>query len=361
MAVWITSVAFVAVLAAPVDLRRSDELMSQYKYAEARLSLAKARATKGVDRESLLRILQMQGIAAGQLRLTASAVTSFRELLVLDPTHKLDDDYAPRVMTPFFEAGQLVTAEGALEFIESQVEMRSDSATLGVEVGKDPLNMARAVVFHVKKASGWEVVRKNLKSKRASLNVNSTEVSWWAELLGDNEAQLALVGSETSPRAVTSIQSTPDVPLAQSLPPVGPHDELSPPLNADAYPESDLPTRLEKKSPRASGTALRTASYFVLGTALVTAGIGVGFGVKSSNSFTELKNVQRDENGTITSLTERQAQSVATAAARDGMVANVCFVGAGALAVGGALMWWFGAPVAVVPSPNGVFVSGRLP
>ena len=339
MSGWLLA-TFAAVSAAvPADLQRGEDLMAQYKYAEARTALARARTAKGLDRTSLLRLLELQGLAAAQLRQAAPATAAFRELLVLDPGHKLGGDYAPRVMTPFFEAGQAVTEQGALEFRALSAETSGRSVTsLSVEVGKDPLKLARSVVFHVRDAAAWKASPVPLSAGKAQLAVSGSEVSWWAELLGDNDAQLVLVGSESNPQ----LASPPPV-LAPPEPKLVP----PPPPMVTAAPTASAP--------------VRTASYVVLGGAALAAGAGAVFGVKSSGEFSTISKAQRDASGVITGLTERQAATAGLDAARDGTIANACFIGAGALAVGAVLMWLLGAPVAVVPSPGGVVVSGRFP
>jgi hypothetical protein len=160
--------------------------------------------------------------------------------------------------------------------------------------------------------------------------------------MGENEAQLALVGSQATPQ-----MTAPPPPAAVVLAP-------PPPPPAVLMPASEV-------AATTSGGSVRTASYFVVGGAAVAAGVGAAFGVLSSAGFSKLQQAQRDEAGVISGLTERQANTIAADAARDGTIANACFIGAGALAVGGALMFFLGAPVSVAPTPGGVVVSGRLP
>lgn len=339
MSVWLLSATLAAVTAAaPGDLTRAEELMTQYKYAEARVALTKARAAKGLDRKSLLRILELQGLAAGQLRQAAPATAAFRELLVLDPARKLDGDFAPRVTTPFMEAGQAVSELGALEFRPGRVDANAGKVTaLTVELGRDPLKMARSVVFHVRSGATWKATPSPLSEGKATLAVSDAEVSWWAELLGDNDAQLVLIGSEETPQV-----ASPPAPVA-----LVPGTTLAPPP----------PPMVTAAAP---GSPVRTASYVVLGGAVVAAGVGAVFGIKSSGGYASIQNAERDANGVITGLTESRAAAVGAEAARDGTIANACFIGAGALAVGAVVMWIAGAPVAVAPTPGGVVVSGRF-
>ncbi len=330
-----------AVLAAPnADLKKAEEQFAQFKYAEARASLAKARAAKGLERPTLLRILELQGIAAGQLRQAAQAEAAFRELLVLDPGHKLEQEYAPRVMTPFMEAGGFATEKGALELRAGPAVSTADSVeSVAVEVAKDPLSMARGVRFHVQGPGGaWRTVDAALKDGKATLGTRAPEVRWWAELLGDNEAQLALVGSEAAPQV-----DRPPAPVAAALPP---------PVKP---PPVDVPAVTSRSSP------LRPVSFAVLGGALVAGGLGGFFGWRSSDAFGQLNRALSASTGTVTGLTERQAYELNASGKQNATIANALFISAGALAVGGVVLWWLGAPVELAPAPGGVMVSGSFP
>jgi hypothetical protein len=295
----------------------------------------------------------LQGIAAGQQRQAESATDAFKQLLVLDPGHKLDAEYAPRVTTPFMEASQFVAEQGALEFRPGKVETSASAVTrISVEVGKDPLKQARSVVFHVAEPGGWKATGVVLTDGVATLAVDGAEVRWWAELWGDNDAQLAVVGSEGSPQIAVARPAPVMIPKEPQVTAV------------PALPGNDVPALPGNEVKLGAGAPVRVASYVVLGGAVVSAGVGVVFGFKSQGAYAQLANVERDMNGTITNLTEQQAHAVAQTAARDGTIANVCFIGAGALAVTGGLMWLLGGPpkaVAMTPAPGGIVVSGRFP
>lgn len=352
---WILAATFAAATAAaPPELKRAEELMAQYKYAEARSALGKARGARNLDRESLLRILELQGVAAGQMRQDAAAAAAFRELLILNPSHKLAAEYAPRVMTPFFEAGQLVHEKGFLDFRAADAELGPKSVTaISVEVKRDPLKMARSVVFHVAEGSGWMTAQAELRGSRATLSVNRAEVSWWAELLGENDAQLVLVGSAAEPQ----VASIPPPTLAPPLPPPAPPLVASTPPASGAAPAAVAPHR---------STWVRTTSYFVLSGAVICAGIGTFWGVRSNGSRAQINNLKPNQDGIIDptqpgNMTKAAANVLATNAGHQGLYANVSFLAATVLGITGGLMWWFGAPVAITPSPGGIVVSGTLP
>jgi hypothetical protein len=318
------------------DLKRGEELFAQYKYPEALKALAKARAARGLDRESLLRILELTGVSAGQLRQTAAAQAAFREMLVIDPTRQLATEYAPRVMTPYYEVRQLVLEAGSLEFKAGPpVTTAGAVESVSVALVRDPLAMARAVRFHLQTADGWKQVEAPLKAATATLPVGAPQARWWAELLGENESVLASIASETSPRV--------DLPPAPA------------PSSAPA-----AVTQVEAVQPR-PGSPVRGLSYGVMGAALVVGGVGAYFGVQSAGAFGQIKNADKDTSGRITGITERRAHELDAQGKQQATIANALFISAGALAVGGITMWLLGAPVAVSPTPNGVSVAGNLP
>ncbi|MFT3712256.1 MAG: hypothetical protein QM817_31815 [Archangium sp.] len=342
---------FVCVVAAtlavaPPELKNAEGLMAKYKYAEAQAQLKKARAAKGLDRASLLRILELQGIAAGQQRQAGPATQAFSELLTLDPGHKLAEEFAPRVMTPFFEAGQAVNEAGALELKAAAVSASNGRLTaLNVEVPKDALKLVRSLVFHISINAPWSTRTVPLEGGKASTPVDATEVQWWAELLGENDAQLVVLGSESNP-----LVATPPAPMVSATAP--------PPLPPSAEP-------VVTKS-ASSGGAVRTASFFVMGGAVVAAGVGAFFGVRSSTALGSITGATRDDQGRITSLTEREAAARGAQAASDGLIANILFVSAGVVAAAGIVMFIVGGPetparVTLAPALGGFALSGSFP
>lgn len=333
MSLWPALLVALAGGAAPAPLERAEALMEDFRFADAQAALAQTLATPGLSREALLRTLELQGIAAGQLRKSDEALTAFRQLLTLAPDWQLGPDLAPRVSTPFLEARQAVETAGPLT-LEAEAPRRAGAVTtLGVRVPTDALGLARGVVFHVDAGGGWVRTPAALEGGRASHAVEAAgPVRWWAELLGARDAQLVRLGDEAAPLEAG----------------VAAHLRDTAPAVTGAAP-----------APGTSG--LRVAGWVLLGGAVAAAGAGVGFGLSSDGDRARLEGAARDEAGVITGLTQVEADRVAGAAARDGAIANGFFIGAGALAVGGAVLWWLGAPVAVAPTADGVALVGALP
>ncbi len=333
-----------ATMAAPPELATAETAMSKYKYADALAALKKARVAKGLDRPSLLRILELQGIAAGQQRQSAQAIAAFTELLTLDPTHKLDGDFAPRVTTPFLEAGQTVTEQGALEPKPAPPSIAGRKvAGLTLEIPRDPLKQVRSVVFHFNAGAGWQSQSAVPSGGKATIALDAAEVSWWAELMGDNDAHLVLVGSEQAP-----IAAAPPPPMVVATPPPPPPPEVVKPAAAGLPP-------------------LRIVSFVAGGLGLAAAGTGLFFGARSSSTLQALTaaRAQKDAAGNVIGVTERDALARGTQAASDGTIANALFLTAGALVATGVVLFILGAPAegaaaSLTLTPTGLVFSGSF-
>jgi hypothetical protein len=297
------------------DLARGEELFNQYKWADARAALTKARTAKGLTREQLLRILELIGVAAAQQRQAETAQNAFIELLTLDPDHKLQADYAPRVMTPFLESRRLVDERGALSAAADAHIANGQVETVTVKLSKDALKLARSVRFNV---GGKEKIVA-LTQGAASLAVSGAEVRWSADVLGENETQLLVI----APRVERAVQPEPEAP---------------PP----ALQPKEVPVVVDEPAPTVKhSSAVRNASYAVLGIALVAAGAGAYFGVQSSSDYNQINNAMRS-GMVITSITEHDAYPVVAQGKQYAAIADALFIGAGVAALVAVLMWSLG-------------------
>jgi Flp pilus assembly protein TadD len=73
-------------------------------YAGALKLLDAALEVEGNEREALLEIYELKGVAWATLGKLDKARDAFRTLVVLDPGHALSGAHPPRVKTPFYEA-----------------------------------------------------------------------------------------------------------------------------------------------------------------------------------------------------------------------------------------------------------------
>lgn len=313
------------------DFKKGEELFGQYKYADAAKAMTKARAAKGLDRAMLLRILEVLGVCAGQQRQSAAAQAAFKDLLYLAPGFQFETELAPRVMTPFFEArGQVVEGGGGLEVLAGK----------SMVTVTDRLKLGKAVRFHFKTpgAADWAVAESAITEGRATLPGAMPEVTWWAELIGDNGAQLALVGSEAAPQVE---KPAPVAALTPAAPPTPPPEVTAPP-------------------PAKSGSVLRPVSYVLLAAGAVAGGVGGFFGYQSGAAFSQL----RAGGLTKSTLTEKQADALVAQGRTNALIADGLYAGAGALGVTAVILWIAGAPsarVSIAPTPNGVVFAGSLP
>lgn len=318
------------------DLARARLLLEELRYTEASKALEAARARPGNDRDTLLRILELQGVVAAMLQQPEKASEAFQTLAVLAPDHQLKGDYAPRVVTPFFEAKGWVADEGAaLQFEASATKTESFVEGLAVQLQTDVLKLSRAVRFHLRPdGAAWREETLPLEKGKASLTVKAERVQWWAELLDERQAVLALVGSETAPLTERS-------PRLEAL--------LRSPTAPTNTPWGDL------------GPPMRIASYALLGVAAGTGVTGGYFGLRSRSARAELEDATVDGRGVIIGLTQREAFELDQRARSSARIANILFAVAGASAIAGGTLWVLGKPVTVSATPMGVTVGGELP
>ena len=321
------------------ELSRARQLLDGLHYSEAARALEAARARPGNDRDTLVRILELQGVVAAMLQQPAKARAAFQTLVVLAPDHQLTGDYAPRVVTPFFEAKAWVADQRAALRLEAAPASKTDATIEGVavQVTTDVLKLARLVRFHLN-ADGapWRQEESPLVEGRGSVAVKGERVQWWAELLDERQAVLATVGSATSPLRETA-------PRLQAL-------------TATAKPPTGTP-ELEG-SP---GSPWRTAAYVFLGAAAGTGAAGGYFGWRSRSARAEVEGAPVDDRGLTTGLTQREALVLDQRARSSARLANLLFGVAGATALVGGTFWVLGAPVTVSATPSGVTVGGEFP
>jgi hypothetical protein len=332
------------------ELQRAEALIAKFRYEDALAALGRARAVNGNSRETLIRILELQGVVAGQLRRSKTSEEAFRDLLVLDPDHQLSGDYAPRVATPFFEAKRFLVDKGSLVFKTLPAPSSPpEGHVIGVRVESDPLNMARSVRFHVRAPlANWSRVDAPLVAGQAKTPAPGDETDWWAELIGDHEAVLALVGEESNP-----------ILLRPEKPPLAPPPlAVAPP---DSTPFVGAPPAAAETTAFTTTSATRIAGYCLLGGAVVAAGGGGYFIGRSSNDLAQINDATTNSHGVITGISEKTAYNLNTDSQQTARIGEVLFGVAAVLAAGGVVLWLLGGSVVVTPAPNGVSVSGSIP
>jgi hypothetical protein len=321
------------------ELPRARRLLESLRYAEAARALDLARAQLGNDRDTLLDILELQGVVAAMLQQPAKARAAFQTLLVLAPDRQLKGDYSPRVVTPFFEAKAWVTDQQAVLRLEElpQPDGATSVESVGVRTPVDLLKLGRTMRFHLSENGAPERQQASpLVDGQATVAVRGPRVRWWVELLDEHQAVLSTLGSATAP-------------LTVSPPP-------PPAFTPQASRAEEDPT-LEK----APSSPWRRAAYVFLGAAVGSGAAGGYFGLRSRNARADVEGASVNEQGLTTGLTQREAYALDDRARSSARLANILFGVAGATALAGGTFWVLGAPVQVSATPAGVVLQGELP
>lgn len=321
-------------------LATAEDLVANVRYADAEKPLAQARAVPDNGRDTLLRILELQGVVAATLNNPQKARAFFQQLLTLDPERKLPEGQPPRVRTPFYEAKGMVSEGAPMQFTGS-VKTTADGVQLEGHLSADPQSLAKKTRFHFREAGSggaWVVKESPLVNGVAAHAPGRGRYEWFVELLGDADAQLFLVGSEAKPFVDGPTQT-----VAQAAP-----SDVTKPAPA----------------PAASGGS-RTGPLFwtcVAGTGAAAIG-GAVAGVLSKGGFDSIGNATKDARGVVTGMTQKQADQVRATAKTEALAANVLFGVAGAFAATGLVVFLVSGPsssAAIVPAPNGLAVAGSF-
>lgn len=320
------------------DLPRARVLIDALRYPDASRALDAARARPGNDRDTLLQILELQGVVAAMLNQPAKARTAFQTLLVLSPERRLEGEYAPRVMTPFFEAKAWVADNSALLWEASPMTDEGPAPDqLLVRVTADPLKLVRTARFHLRAPGAeWSQQEQPLAQGQAAVEAKGTRVQWWAELLDERQAVLARIGSAETPLPLPVPK-----PKALDLALTKPADNAG----------------LEKTAT----SPLRPLAYVSMAVAAGSGAAGTYFGLRARSARADVEGATVNDQGLTTGLTQREAYALDERARSSAKVANVLFAVAGAAAVAGGTLWVLGKPVTVQASPAGVTVGGELP
>jgi hypothetical protein len=211
-----------------------------------------------------------------------------------------------------------------------------------VAVTHDSLKLTRSVRFHLQVGDQQRVASVVPDpSGNALVPTVATEVRWWVELLGDKDAVLIVLGSQSQPLVDSAIAppQPPPVPLV----------------------EATMPPAVGQ-SPASAPAWLRPTGIGLGAGAAVAGGIGAYFAVTSTSARSQLTNATRDGTGAITSLTQVQAAAADQRARDSAVIANTLFVAAGGLLGLGVVLFLVGGhdDVAVTPTGTGVTVSGRF-
>ena len=328
-------------LAANPKLEEARRLVEDLDLEKAAKVLDAAERTEGNSRAEVLEILALQGIAYGTLGKNAKAHDAFRELLLLEPGYKLPADQPPRVRTPFFEAKDWALENGPLNATPSAEVKNGEVRAVAVTMSKDILRLARGVRFHLRVDGAERSEEVALVGSRAEAKAGGPRVSWWYEVLGTHQRVLLEGGSATAPREES----------------------------ADGALASGETAGVSGAAPPSSGW-LRPTGWGLLGAGVVAGGVGVVFGLMANGARSTVLNAEKNANGLVTGLTQREAAALEQQARTNATLANVLWGVGGALAATGVVFILLGggdgAPassgpeVSIAPGPGGVSVWGRF-
>lgn len=356
-----SSVALAEARAAELD-KASRQIFDQ-KYEAAARTLEVASRQSGNRRETVLRILELQGVAYAQLGQEAKAKTAFQTLLSLDPKRDLAGKYKEhaKVQKAF---------DGAQAWLQDNppVEMAAEPAAvdgsgkvmqIAVKVKNDALKLGRKVRFNVRPDGlKWSELDVDIQGSYAAAGTDAESVDWYAELLGDRDAVLVIVGSQRFP-----------IREGKGAPPHEKKDEPKkvveePKKKLEPEPEPERRPEMVVKAPESEGggsAVLRGAGYAALGLGV---GALLGGTIMGLEYQVTVGDVQRrsmtKEGNVITGITQDMAFALEKRAILQAQLANTLWGVGGGLLVLGSVLWFFGRDVFVTPGPGSVTVSGRF-
>jgi hypothetical protein len=340
---------------------KAQTLFAARNYKGTLKELDAAQKVIGVERDVLLIILEQRGICHASLGNQAQAEEAFKRLLALDPKRDISKKYQGLAANAAQAAQAWLGANAPLEVMADPPGSEGGTLKrLSVTVKSDPFALAKQVKFFIKAPSeNVASIVAALVDGKATTPAVGPSLTWWAEVLGEKNAQLVLIGSATKPLSATAeappavvIAPPAEKPLAQAKPVEVPANK---PVAEPSVPATSVMgnTTMEVQHPKGANP-VRIAGYVLMGTAVAALAVGIGIGANSSSMRTSL---QADilSGANVLSWPQRdQAQMVA------GTTANVLFVVAGVLGISGTLLWFLGKDIAVAPAENGVALSGRF-
>jgi hypothetical protein len=336
----------------PPELERAQTAMGERHYEVALKALDGLWKKPNLERDTVLTVLELRGLALASTGKADAADESFRALLALDPHRPLAGKYQGKAAGPIAAAVKWFEGNGALEVSALPPGAQNGRVKqLGLQVKNDGLQLGRVARFHVRGESGvWKVTDAPLLNGAATLDVDGATFDWWAELLGERTAQLVFLASAGRP-----VHDVAPAPVAVVTPePV----KASPPSDrpVESPAPSLTPTQVSQPGPLAGPSTVRTVGYVLLGAGVVAAAIGVYFGVTSSSLRSGIMADLTAGRSTQADLYARDQRAIMNAT-----IANALFIGAGVVGITGGVLWFVGrTEVQLAAGPGSVSVTGRF-
>jgi hypothetical protein len=329
--------------AASPTLDRARALVGDLKYAEAGKVLQAAEAATGNTRADLIEIYELEGIVFGSLNKAEAAQLAFARLLSLDPEHKLNGKFAPRVTTPFYEAKGKAHEMGPLTAVPGAGYAAEKVTSLGFTL-KDPASIAKKLIVTVSEdGKPWRKVTL-AASQQLLVPVSATQLYWFAVVLGDHDAVLLEVASAAAP----TLQRAPTATIVEPRPEPQPEPAPEPVARVEPPPPAPepAPQRPPEKRPRLRPLAITLG---VLGS--ISALVCVSMILSYNQNVSAWNTAARAPDGTITGITRDQAVGYYRGASN-----AISFGwGAGLLTTifwgSAAVIWWLGTKFAAEERP----------
>lgn len=326
-------------------IREGRKQLEDLELEKAARTLAAAEAVQGNDRAQVLELLELQAIVFGTMNKEPKARDAFRQLLTLNPEFKLSGDHPPRVRTPFYEAKDWVAENAPLQ-LEPGATIGPKVTGLTVVVKKDTLRLVKKARFVLTEGPAPLTRETPIEAGAAKVALEAAKVAWRVELLGKHDEVLLELGPFTHEGTEKPAQ----IVAAQTKP-----------------VEATTVTEERKKQGEPTTTSwLRPAGYAAAGAGVVAIGVGVAFGLLSSDARARVTGATANEAGLITGLSQRDAAAAEAQARQQATIANVMFGIGGSLVAAGVVLFFVGAPAAPAQvsigfSPTSLAVSGVFP
>jgi hypothetical protein len=326
------------------------KLVADSKFKEAAAELEALAKLDHNPREVVIAYYELSGQALAGLKQAPKAKVAFQKLLTLEPNFKPAGKVPPKTMAIFKSAKQSVTQAGGGGLKSEQLtpELKAGLVTsVYASVENDLTQVAKTVRWHLRVDGGAWTVKDVPVAGMSNVEAGGKAVQWWLEVLGENNAVLFVLGSDTAPLFDGVPGATPpkldgksepkkdapkaevkkDAPVADAKPTLVPEQKTEPGPDLTAKPGKPLPI----------------IPIALAGAGVATVGVGIAFGAMSSSARNQLAETTPDPaTGIVQTMTRAQAVELDQRAQTNAVVANT-LVGVGVgLVVGGVVAWIVG-------------------
>ncbi|MBL8955398.1 MAG: hypothetical protein JNK82_31780 [Myxococcaceae bacterium] len=288
--------------AAPLDVAR--KAVEELRCPEAFAALDELDAATGLNIADNVARLELRAVCLGVQKKPQAAEKVFRELVWVSPGAKISDEYGPRVRTPFLEARAFIEEQAGL----SAREVTLDETKTHLTFPRDPLNLIARIEVRWRRGAEELVFEPKLPATEAPAP--------WKP--GEATAAVARIYGAKS-RLISTVELDPKLPPAPAAAVVEP-------------------------APAPQSPRFRPAMWSFFALAAVSLGTGIAFDVRSYDADRALGSAQRDGEGRITNLDQRDAFALEQRVKTDAAVRTGLYVTAGVFAVVALVLAIAGAP-----------------